>query len=114
MLTVFKRLRDLGVGLSIDDFGTGYSSLRYVERFPVTEIKIDRSFVADLQHKAVNRIIISSVIELGAALKIDVVAEGVETEAERALLESMDCPLGQGYLFARPLTEQALLAFAHD
>lgn len=114
MLRVFKSLRDLGVGLSIDDFGTGYSSLRYVERFPVTEIKIDRSFVGDLQHKAVNRIIISSVIELGAALKIDVVAEGVETEAERALLESMDCPLGQGYLFARPLTEQALLAFAHD
>ena len=62
MLAIFHRLRELGVGLSIDDFGTEYSSLRYLERFPVTEVKIDRSFVSDLQHQTTKRIIVGAVI----------------------------------------------------
>ena len=114
MLSIFGRLRELGVGLSIDDFGTGYSCLRYLERFPVTEIKIDRSFVADLQHSATKRIIVASVIELGAVLNIDVVAEGIENEAERAMLRSMNCPLGQGHLFSRPLPAESFVTFARD
>jgi EAL domain-containing protein (putative c-di-GMP-specific phosphodiesterase class I) len=99
MLTIFHGVRELGVGLSIDDFGTEYSSLRYLERFPVTEVKVDRSFVSNLQHQPMKRIIVGAVIELGAELGIDIVAEGIEHEGERAMLRDMNCNLGQGYLF---------------
>ncbi|MDB5580186.1 MAG: hypothetical protein JWR80_5362 [Bradyrhizobium sp.] len=99
----FQGLRDLGVGLSIDDFGTGYSNLRYLETFPISEIKIDRSLVHDLAHSAAKRVIVESVIKLGTALGIQIVAEGIETEAERAIMCAMGCPVGQGYFFARPM-----------
>jgi PAS domain S-box-containing protein len=99
----FQGLRDLGVGLSIDDFGTGYSNLRYLETFPISEIKIDRSLVHDLAHSAAKRGIVESVIKLGSALGVQIVAEGIETEAERAIMQAMGCPVGQGYFFARPM-----------
>ena len=103
----FHGLRDLGVGLSIDDFGTGYSNLRYLETFPISEIKIDRSLVHDLAHSAAKRVIVESVIKLGTALGIQIVAEGIETEAECAIMRAMGCPVGQGYFFARPLEASA-------
>lgn len=102
VLDAFRRLRDLGVGLSVDDFGTGYSSLRLLETFPVTEIKIDRTFVGELGSSPSKRIIVQAVVELGRALGLTVVAEGIETEAQRGLLAQMGCPIGQGYLFGRP------------
>lgn len=102
VVEAFRRLRDLGVGLSVDDFGTGYSSLRLLDAFPVTEIKIDQSFVAELPATPSKIIIVRSIIELGRALGLAVVAEGVETEAQQALLASMGCPIGQGFLFGRP------------
>jgi EAL domain-containing protein (putative c-di-GMP-specific phosphodiesterase class I) len=102
VLEAIRRLRDLGVGLSVDDFGTGYSSLRLLETFPVTEIKIDRSFVTELATSASKSVIVRAVIELGRALGLTVVAEGVETKAQRDLLLKMDCPIGQGYLFSPP------------
>jgi PAS domain S-box-containing protein/diguanylate cyclase (GGDEF)-like protein len=114
MLAIFKRVREIGVGLSIDDFGTEYSSLRYLERFPVTEVKIDRSFVSDLQHNGAKRIIVAAVIELGAELGIDIVAEGIEQEGERAILRAMNCKLGQGYFFSPPLSEEHFAALARD
>ena len=101
----FERLRCLGVGISIDDFGTGYSNLRYLERFPLSEIKIDRSFVHDVAHSAAKRVIVESIVKLGAALTIRVVAEGIETEAERAIMRALGCSVGQGYLFAPPMDE---------
>ena len=101
----FEQLRRLGVGISIDDFGTGYSNLRYLERFPLSEIKIDRSFVHDVAHSAAKRVIVESIIKLGAALNIRVVAEGIETEAERAIMRALGCTVGQGYLFAAPMDE---------
>jgi EAL domain-containing protein (putative c-di-GMP-specific phosphodiesterase class I) len=101
-LDVFRRLRDLGVGLSVDDFGTGYSSLRLLERFPMSEVKIDRSFVGDLVVSRSKMVIVRAIIDLGLALGLTVVAEGVETEAQRALLAGMGCSIGQGYLFGRP------------
>ncbi|HVI29975.1 putative bifunctional diguanylate cyclase/phosphodiesterase [Hansschlegelia sp.] len=101
----FEDLRRLGVGISIDDFGTGYSNLRYLERFPLSEIKIDRSFVHDVAHSAAKRIIVETVVRLGAALDIRVVAEGIETEAERAIMKAVGCSVGQGYLFAAPMGE---------
>jgi PAS domain S-box-containing protein len=104
----FGDLRRLGVDISIDDFGTGYSNLRYLESFPLSEIKVDRSFVHDVAHSAAKRIIVDSVIKLGAALDIRVVAEGIETDAERAIMRALGCSVGQGYFFARPMDEAAL------
>ena len=105
----FRALRDLGVGLSIDDFGTGYSNLRYIETLPVTEIKIDRGFVQSMAESAAKRIIVEAVVRLGQELGAEVVAEGIETETERAMLCDIGCPYGQGYLFSRPLPPQAFL-----
>jgi PAS domain S-box-containing protein/diguanylate cyclase (GGDEF)-like protein len=109
MQQTLRALRDLGVGLSIDDFGTGYSSLRYLETLPVTEIKIDRGFVQAMSESATKRIIVEAVVRLGQELGAEVVAEGIETEAERAVLCEMGCPYGQGYLFSRPLPPEAFL-----
>jgi PAS domain S-box-containing protein len=99
----FEHLRRLGVGISIDDFGTGYSNLRYLERFPLSEIKIDRSFVHDVAHSAAKRVIVESIVKLGAALDIRIVAEGIETEGECAIMRALGCSVGQGYLFATPM-----------
>jgi PAS domain S-box-containing protein len=104
----FGELRRLGVAISIDDFGTGYSNLRYLESFPLSEIKVDRSFVHDVAHSAAKRVIVESVVKLGAALDIRVVAEGIETEAERAIMRALGCSVGQGYLFAAPTDEPGL------
>ena len=110
VLEAFRRLRDLGIGLAIDDFGTGYSSLRLLETFPVTEIKIDRSFVGELVASPSKTVIARAIIDLGRALGLAVVAEGVETEAQRALLAGMGCPIGQGYLFGRPTDGESFMA----
>ena len=111
---VFSHLRQLGVGISIDDFGTGYSNLRYLESIPVSEIKIDRSFVHDAAHSAAKRVIIEAVVKLGAALDIRVLAEGIETEAERGIMHALGCSLGQGYLFAMPTDELGLQRLLDD
>ena len=112
MLGIFRRLRELGIGLSIDDFGTGYSSLRYLERFPLTEIKIDRSFVSGLPHSAAKRVIVEAVIKLGSELGVRVVAEGVEQQTERDMLAGMGCTIAQGYLFSQPIPADDFLMIA--
>src|SRR4028118_863325 len=98
-----SRLREMGVGISIDDFGTGYSSLAYLKRLPADALKIDRSFVAGLGEDLEDTAIVSMVVELAHTLGMGVVAEGVETEAQAALLKDLGCDLGQGYRFSRPL-----------
>jgi PAS domain S-box-containing protein len=105
MRQVFGDLRRLGIGIAIDDFGTGYSNFRYLERFPLSEIKIDRSFVSDVAHSVAKRIVVESVVKFGAALDIRVVAEGIETEAERDIVRELGCSIGQGYLFATPMEQ---------
>jgi len=102
--TTMTQLRQLGVGLSIDDFGTGYSSLSYLSMLPITSLKIDRSFVSQLQGSAENSEIVRAVITLGASLGKQVIAEGIETEAQLGRLEQLGCGHGQGYLLAEPLT----------
>ncbi len=102
-LELLRSLRDLGVRLSIDDFGTGYSSLAYLKRFPVNAIKIDRAFVRDIPGDADDMAIASVIISLAHSLRLEVVAEGVETEAQRQFMREHGCELMQGYLLSEPL-----------
>jgi diguanylate cyclase (GGDEF)-like protein len=97
------RIHELGVRLSVDDFGTGYSSLSYLKRLPVSELKIDRSFVRDLEADAGDRALVAAIIGIGRALDIVVVAEGVETDAQRQVLADAGCATAQGWFFARPM-----------
>ena len=112
LTAMFHQLRELGVGLSVDDFGVGYSSFRHVDRYPLTEIKIDKSLVGEMPQSAAKRIIIGAVIDVGRELGIDVVAEGIETEAQRDALRVMNCPIGQGYLFSPAVEPDVFKAFA--
>ncbi len=104
----FERLSQAGVHVSIDDFGTGHSSLARLRELPAAELKIDRSFVADLEVSDEARSIASSVVQMAHTLERRVVAEGVETEGQRDLLVEMGCDELQGYLFARPMSATAL------
>jgi FOG: EAL domain len=99
-------LRALGVAFSIDDFGTGYSSLSYLRKLPVDQIKIDRSFVKDLDTSGGDRTIVATIVVLARALSLEVVAEGVETAEQKKILEEMGCERFQGYLFGRPVPEE--------
>ena len=96
-------LRALGVRIAIDDFGTGYSSLSYLRRLPADIVKIDRSFVKDLDNGGRSTTLVASIIELARSLRLEVVAEGVETRAQQDVLETLACSHAQGYLFGRPL-----------
>jgi diguanylate cyclase (GGDEF)-like protein len=96
-------LKALGIGFSLDDFGTGSSSLSYLTRLPLDQLKIDRSFVVNLPDDRNDAIIAQTIITMGKSLGLDVIAEGVETEAQREFLDRHDCSAYQGYLFSRPL-----------
>lgn len=106
-----KRLRNMGVQLHIDDFGTGHSSLSYLQLFPVSALKIDRSFINKLTANGDNQEIITYMVSLAQSLNIDVIAEGVEMEHQLANIQSLHCGYGQGFLFARPMAFQAIDAW---
>ncbi|WP_418315987.1 putative bifunctional diguanylate cyclase/phosphodiesterase [Piscinibacter sakaiensis] len=103
VLPVLHALRGVGVRLSIDDFGTGYSSLAYLQRLPVSELKIDRSFIADADLKADARTLLKTIVDLGHSLQMHVTAEGIERSEELALVAELGCDLAQGYLIGRPM-----------
>ncbi len=107
---MLTQLRDLGVQLSIDDFGTGYSSLSYLHRFPVTTLKIDRSFIGRMGTGDENSEIVRTIMTLAGNLGMDVVAEGVETEDQLTQLTALKCEYGQGYLFSKPVNAAAAQA----
>ncbi|HEX5501921.1 MAG TPA: EAL domain-containing protein [Thermomicrobiales bacterium] len=107
-LATLGALKRLGVQLAIDDFGTGYSSLSYLKRFPVDWLKVDRRFVAGLGTDAEDTAIVRAVVNLAAALRLAVTAEGVETADQVARLQALGCTLAQGFYFARPLPAAAL------
>jgi diguanylate cyclase (GGDEF)-like protein len=103
-IVTLRQLKRLGLQVAIDDFGTGYSSLSYLKQFPVDVVKVDRSFLAGLGENAVDSEIVAAVVRLAAACGITAVAEGVETEEQRAMLEELGCPLIQGYLISPPMS----------
>ena len=98
-----RALKQLGIGFSMDDFGTGYSSLAYLTRLPLDQLKIDRSFVLNLPDNANDAVIAQTIITMARSLGLAVIAEGVETEAQREFLERHGCPTYQGYLFSKPV-----------
>ena len=108
----FEGLGDIGVYLSIDDFGTGYSSLNYLRQLPAQQLKIDRSFVNDLESSEDARAVVAAVVSLAHALGLRVVAEGVETSGQRDILLGMGCDELQGFFYARPMPADTLLAWS--
>jgi diguanylate cyclase (GGDEF)-like protein/PAS domain S-box-containing protein len=102
VVTRMNKLRLLGVSFSLDDFGTGYASLSYLKLLPFHQLKIDQSFVRDLTHNSNDEAIIRTILALGRSLDLDVIAEGVETQAQMSRLKELGCFFFQGYLFARP------------
>jgi EAL domain-containing protein (putative c-di-GMP-specific phosphodiesterase class I) len=104
-------IKALGVRIAIDDFGTGYSSLAHLQKFPVDALKIDRSFISGMQHNKEGVTLIRTLVQLGKALSIETLAEGIEQPHELSLLRDENCDSGQGFLFARPLDAAAAEMF---
>ncbi|MFN0277351.1 MAG: putative bifunctional diguanylate cyclase/phosphodiesterase [Pyrinomonadaceae bacterium] len=111
---IMNRLREIGVELSLDDFGTGYSSLSYLHRLPVNSLKIDRSFVSRMSESEENSEIVRTIVKLAQNLKMDVIAEGIETAEQLDQLNELNCGFGQGYLFARPMEAEAAAEFINE
>jgi EAL domain-containing protein (putative c-di-GMP-specific phosphodiesterase class I) len=107
---VLEQIRSLGCGIAIDDFGTGYSSLSYLKMFPVTVLKIDRSFVRDLTHDSGDRAIAQSVVSLASNLNMQTVAEGVEEPEQLEILRQLGCTYIQGFIYSRPVLAEQIPA----
>jgi EAL domain-containing protein (putative c-di-GMP-specific phosphodiesterase class I) len=102
-ITILRDLKRLGLQIAVDDFGTGYSSLSYLRRFPIDVLKIDQSFVNDITHEEDDAAIVRAIISLGHGLRLNVIAEGVETSEQLDFLRGHGCNQVQGYLFSRPV-----------
>lgn len=103
VLQTLTEIKALGVRLAIDDFGTGFSSLSYLRRFPIDRLKIDQSFVRDIDSTPVNESIARAIVALADSLALEIVAEGIETASEVEVLKRIKCVQGQGFLFSKPL-----------
>lgn len=113
-IEMLQQLRKLGIELSIDDFGTGYSSLSYLHRFPISTLKIDRSFVSQMNDHSENAEIVRTILMLARSLKMNVVAEGVETIDQLTQLALLECEYGQGYYFSKPLAVEAVVKLLNE
>ena len=111
---VLHELKALGVTLALDDFGTGFSSLSYLQRFPIDVLKIDKSFVEPMSGPSYDPRLVRAILSLGESLGLRVVAEGIETVPQLDALRALGCSMGQGYLFARPMTSDELVALLRD
>ncbi|WP_319419124.1 putative bifunctional diguanylate cyclase/phosphodiesterase [Pleurocapsa sp. FMAR1] len=105
-IALLHQLKALGIKLSIDDFGTGYSSLSYLQQFGADTIKVDQSFVRQMEQSDKNKAIVDIIITLAQKLDMDVIAEGIETENHQHILKALNCEYGQGYFFAKPLKSE--------
>jgi len=103
--TILERLKKMGIRIALDDFGTGYSSLNYLKNFAITTIKIDRSFIHDINENVKNSRIVSSILAMGHNLRLSVTAEGVETVEQYNILRDRGCDIVQGFYFSRPLPQ---------
>ena len=110
-LSILDQLSAMGIKLAIDDFGTGYSSLAYLKHLPIQRLKLDRSFVTDIETDPNDAAICAATIALGHSLGLELVAEGVETEAQRAFLARLGCDMLQGYLYSRPMPFDETIAY---
>ena len=106
-IDLFKQIRQRGIKLNIDDFGTGYSCLQYLNRFPINVLKIDRSFIQGMLDERENFEIVKTIIALACTLKLDIIAEGIENLKHLKVLKNLDCKLGQGYLFSKPVDKES-------
>ena len=106
------QLKSLGVRLAIDDFGTGYSSFAYLRRFPVDILKIDKSFVDGVATEPTSSALVDAMIRIGKTLRLETVAEGVERVEQADRLRTLNCDIGQGYLFSRPLPTDAITGYS--
>jgi diguanylate cyclase (GGDEF)-like protein/PAS domain S-box-containing protein len=116
-IIILEELRERGITLAMDDFGTGYSSLSYLKHFPLQVLKIDRSFIADLENSEDSRILVEAIISMAQSLKMNVVAEGIETRGQLDFCRQHNVQTAQGYLFSKPLSAQehtSLLQYAPD
>jgi len=113
-LRTLNQLRDLGVRISLDDFGTGYSSLSYLHRFPISRIKIDRSFVQKLPGDPGSASIVRAIAQLGESLDMKVTAEGIETSEQLSFITQHGCDHVQGFLISRPIATSDFLTLLHD
>ncbi|WP_369142646.1 aminotransferase class I/II-fold pyridoxal phosphate-dependent enzyme [Streptomyces sp. R44] len=111
--TTMAALKELGVGIAIDDFGTGFSSLSYLREFPIDVLKVDKSFIDDITTDLQQVALVEGIVRIADVLGLQVVAEGIEHEEQRALLAQMGCRYGQGYLFARPMTAHQTESYLH-
>jgi EAL domain-containing protein (putative c-di-GMP-specific phosphodiesterase class I) len=106
-----NKLRDLGVKLAMDDFGTGYSSLSYLQILPITLLKLDRSFITDIEHDNIAYEIVSAVIRIAKSKKIDTIAEGIENKTQESILRKAGCDYAQGYLYGKPMPPEKIHEF---
>jgi len=113
-IAVMTDLRQRGVRMSIDDFGTGYSSLSYLKRFQVYKLKIDQSFVRDIEQDPDDKAIVGAIISMASSLGLKTIAEGVETEGQLAFLRARGCTEAQGYYFSRPVPAQAFANYIRE
>jgi FOG: EAL domain len=108
-MTILKQLKSMGLIISIDDFGTGYSSLSYIKRYPIDIIKIDQSFIRDMDNDEKDRAIAKTIVHLAHSLGLDVIAEGVEKEEHVRFLKEYQCKKAQGFLFSKPVSVEQLM-----
>jgi EAL domain-containing protein (putative c-di-GMP-specific phosphodiesterase class I) len=106
-IQILQAIKHMGIRLAIDDFGTGYSSLSYLRRFPIDVLKIDQSFVRDLSTDSNDAALVSAIISLGRSLKLNIIAEGIETQDQLDFLKANHCEEGQGYFFSRAVEPRA-------
>ena len=110
-ISLLQEIRDMGVSFSIDDFGTGYSSLSYLKKFPIDELKIDRSFLMGVPNDKEDNSIVKAIIAMAHSLGLKVVAEGVETDGQLAYLRQHNCDVIQGFYFSKPLNREDFLEY---
>lgn len=111
-IELLNKIKASGVCFSVDDFGTGYSSLSYLQRLPITELKIDRSFIVDLPENKDGGAIVSAIVAMAHSLGLKVVAEGIETQAQLDFMRTVNCDIIQGYFYSKPLNKKDFEIYA--